>query len=253
MYVVQRLKKSDGRLVDAIYESLKSAYDPDISRFFVHQDAGYKKFFDSILDHPSYATYYSYDSISEELNGFACFQILGESVFLKHIVVDNRLRGSKIGTKLLHFSLGDIRKETRKRLNLLQLHVFEKNSKALSWYLSIGMQIVGCSYWYDLYPTLEPFFSNVNNITPISKFSKDNFGFVQVNYNGLFVGTLLAKKALIVKNLELLDQLDIIASIVRQNNIESVGFISDIDRESFELVDKSLLMSVKISDLEFIV
>lgn len=251
MYMVQRLKRKDRRLVDVICESLKTAYDPTISRFFVHQDVGYKKFFSSVLDHPSYATYYSYDSISGELHGFACFQIIDNIIFLKHIVVDNRLRGSKIGTKLLYHALHEIQEMNKEQCTLFQLNVFEKNSRALSWYLSIGMEIIDCTYWYDLLPTIKPLLTNAENKGPQLSFSQDTFGFVQISYENQFIGTLLAKKTLIVKNPKILKHLSLLAPFVQQNKIESLGFMSDMVYD-FDMVDKALLMSTSVHTMALV-
>lgn len=251
MYRVQRLNRKDGRLIDIICESLKTAYDPAIARFFVHQDVGYKRFFNSILEHPSYATFYSYDSISNELLGFACFQLVEEIIFLKHIVVNNKLRGSKIGTKLLQYALAHIRETTPKQEFLFQLHVFEKNSRALSWYLSIGMQIIDCSYWYDLYPAIIGLSSSMDIDPALFNVSSDSFGFKQVSYKDIYIGTWLAQKTLIVKNLELVQRLDLVAGFVQTNNIESIGMVSRSSLD-FELVDKALLMSTPINSMEFI-
>ncbi|HWV71002.1 MAG TPA: GNAT family N-acetyltransferase [Pseudosphingobacterium sp.] len=248
MNTVQRLQKKDGKLIDAICESLKSAYDPEVSKYFVHQDEGYKRFFHSILDHPAYATYYSYDSLSAELNGFACFQVVNDIVFLKHIVVDNRLRGNKIGTKLLHYSLRDMQRNGKK-YDRFQLHVFEKNSKALSWYLSIGMEIIDCAYWYDLFPTIEPLLSKVSKSFRSITINADTFGFRQVNYKGIFVGTLLAEKTFIVKNSLFLKKLNILASFIQNKSIKHVGFVSD-SAYDLELVDKALLMNIPIKSMK---
>lgn len=251
MYKVRRLKRTDEKLSDAICESLKTAYDPSISRFFVHQDAGYKRFFHSILDHPSYANYYSYDSETGELHGFACFQIIEDTLFLKHIVVNNRLRGSKIGTKLLYHALKDIQEKNGRTYELLQLHVFEKNSRALSWYLSIGMEIVDCTYWYDLSSTLKGALIHVNDEISEVTVSKDTFGFVQVNHQDFFIGTLLAQKTLIIKNPEALKHLAILVSFVKQYNVDSICFTSNTAYD-FELVDKALLMSTPVQTLDLV-
>lgn len=254
MFVINRLRKSDGRLIDAIYDSLKSAYDPDISRFFVLQDASYREFFRSAVDHPSYATYYSYDSASGELNGFACFHIIGEVAFLKHIVVDNRMRGSRLGTKLLYSALRDLQLMPEHSLKWLQLHVFEKNSRALSWYLSIGMQIVGCNYWYDACPALPFGKVNPNYEEQRLKLSKDGYGFVQVYYADDFIGVLLDGKSLNIKNTAILSNLPLLASVVAHLNASSVGFTSDTAYKGpFSLVDKSLLMSTDIHQLECVI
>lgn len=252
MFKVQRLGRGDEKLGDAICESLKTAYDPSISRFFVHQDAGYKRFFHSILDHPSYANYYSYDSETRELHGFACFQIIEEILFLKHIVVNNRLRGSKIGTKLLYYALKDIQEKSQKTYELLQLHVFEKNSRALSWYLSIGMKIVDCTYWYDLSAVLKGAMirTDNDNTSPVTV-SKDMFGFLQVNHSDFFIGTLLAQKTLIIKNPTALQHIAVLVSFVKQYNVESVCFTSNAAYD-FDLVDKALLMSTPVHTLELV-
>lgn len=249
MYKIQCLKKTDEILVDAICETLKTAYDPDISRFFVHQDEGYKLFFNSILDHPSYATYYTYDAISNELAGFACFQIIENVVFLKHIVVNNRLQGSKIGTNLLNYALEDILARDASNEYLFQLHVFEKNSKALSWYFSIGLEVLDCSYWYDLQSTIDKqVLSDEYNVT-FFRVVLDTFNFKQVYYQELYIGTLLGEHALIIKNSEVLNHLNLLSYFSKVRNIVSIGYISNMPLD-FKLIDKAFLMSKSINTLK---
>ncbi|MGK9120126.1 MULTISPECIES: GNAT family N-acetyltransferase [Sphingobacteriaceae] len=248
MYEVRRLKRSDGNLVKVICESLKTAYDPTVSRFFVHQDQGYFKFFQSVLDHPSYATYYIYNRSTAELGGFACFQFLDGIIFLKHIVVDNRIRGSKIGTTLLTRAMEDIKSGLPTGDHLFQLHVFEKNSRALSWYLSIGMEPVDCTYWYDLKSTIESE-NTVDDIDWSSFYTKfDEFGFAQLHYGRIYIGTVLANRTLIVKNKDLLQNLNLLRSAMIKRNITSVGYISQ-HKLQFEVVDKALLMSKPVNEL----
>lgn len=246
MYIVQRLNRKDEKLVDVICESLKTAYDPTISKFFVHQDPGFKRFFNSALTHPSYASYYAFDTTSRELKAFACFQIIGDIIFLKHIVVDNKQRGSKIGTKLLYYGLDDIYRTNHKQQHTFQLHVFEKNSKALSWYLSIGLKIVDCTYWYDLSQTFKSRTNQEDKLSPDFRTSTDTFGFVQLHHKELYVGTLLAQKTLIIKNPKFLDKTELLTPLIQEYNVKSVGFVSDEERP-FKLVDKALLMSIPIS------
>lgn len=248
MYRIDRLRQKNSTLVDAICETLKTAYDPHISRFFVQQDEGYKVFFKAVVEHPNYATYYVYHTETNELDGFACFQIIEHVIFLKHIVVNNKLRGSKIGTKLLLFALEDIQANNKGEY-LFQLHVFEKNSKALSWYLSIGMQIADCNYWYDLYPTISALEPSELGEIPSFCIEPDNFGFKQLSSGDLYIGTLLADKTLIIKNQKALECLGILAGFLRQNNIESVGMVSD-QPLPFCLIDKALLMSLPLALLE---
>lgn len=250
MYMVQRLQRRDERLINAICESLKTAYDSSISRFFILQDDSYKRFFYSTLDHPAYATYYCYDSMSGVLHGFACFQIVEDIIFLKHIVVDNRFRGTKVGTTLLYNSIQIIRNETEGKLNFFQLHVFERNTKALSWYLSIGMEILDCSYWYDLYPTLLPLLNNHQTDSYDLALEFDFFGFAQVKYGDLNVGTIINQKALIIKDAKVLERLYILPDFIKVHHIESVGLISSQSYEHYTLVDKSLLLNMPIHQLE---
>lgn len=251
MYEVRRLKRSDGNLVEAICESLKTAYDPNVSRFFVHQDKGYLRFFRSVLDHPSYATYYVFDSTSAELCGFACFQFLEGIVFLKHIVVDNRVRGSNIGTTLLTQAMAAIKRELSIGDCLFQLHVFEKNSRALSWYLSIGMEPLDCTYWYDLKAAV------MNEKLPYSEnelffcTKADDFGFEQLYHENTYIGTILAHRTLIVKDQRLLHQLGLLRQVMDIKKLSSIGFISQHKLE-FDLVDKALLMSKPITQLELV-
>ncbi|MDM8176745.1 MULTISPECIES: GNAT family N-acetyltransferase [Olivibacter] len=247
MYEVRRLKKTDVRLANAICESLKSAYDPYVSRFFVHQDEGYIRFFQSILDHPAYATYYVYDQLSDELSGFACFQFLEGIIFLKHIVVDNRMRGSRIGTKLLTDAMADIKQTLPKGDYLFQLHVFERNSRALSWYLSIGMEPLDCTYWYDL-RSLTDINSPLNGMNKqLFSTQRDNFGFEQIYYNENYIGTILARRTLIVKNEDMLSQHPVLCAALRHFKLSFIGYISS-EPLQYELVDTALLMS-KPADL----
>ncbi|MEH6307444.1 GNAT family N-acetyltransferase [Olivibacter sp. CPCC 100613] len=230
---------------------MKTAYDPNVSRFFVHQDRGYFNFFKSVLDHPSYATYYVYDTATTELCGFACFQFLEGIVFLKHIVVDNRVRGNKIGTILLNSAMADIKSTLSISNHLFQLHVFEKNSRALSWYLSVGMEPLDCTYWYDLKSAVaNAIFTD--DVGPLSFFTKsDDFGFEQLYYGDTYIGTLLAGQTLIVKNQELLKELNLLATAMANRSLSSIGYISQQKLE-FELVDKALLMSKPINELELV-
>lgn len=249
MYIIQRLYKEDIKLANAICESLKTAYDPAISKFFVHQDLAYKSFFKSTIEHPSYATYYCYDSESDELQGFACFQFIGEIIFLKHIVVNNKLRGSRIGTSLLYKSLDLIQKDGLSNGELFQLHVFESNSRALSWYLSIGMEALDCSYWYDLYPHTVSTYRSALKRQNFLTMKADAHGFMQANYNGLHVGTFLNNRTLLIKDSQMLELFPIFPDFIRLHAIESIGFISN-KQYDFELVDKSFLMSMPVTQLK---
>jgi|SRR5690606_20695471 len=251
MYDVRRLKKTDGSLVDAICDSLKTAYDPNVARFFVHRDEGYKKFFNSVLEHPLYATYYAYDVNSGELSGFACFQFIEGVIFLKHIVVDNRLRGSGIGTRLLASGLADIQQTLPTGNYLFQLQVFEKNSQALSWYLSIGMELVDCTYWYDLTPSIVKTHASGSTPSLSLRVISDDFGFKQLSYEDFYLGTLLAEKTLIIRNALVLDKLDLLGQVIQQLHISSVGYISQTAL-NFSLVDKALLMSKPVNFLELV-
>ncbi|WP_134092142.1 N-acetyltransferase [Olivibacter sp. XZL3] len=251
MYEVRQLKRSDRNLVKAICESLKTAYDPNVSRFFVHQDNGYLRFFQSVLDHPSYATYYVYNTASNELCGFACFQFLDGIIFLKHIVVDNRVRGSRIGTTLLTRAMDDIRSTLPARDYLFQLHVFEKNSRALSWYLSIGMEPLDCTYWYDLQAAIAGE-DRLDDLDWSSFHIKaDDFGFQQLYYGSTYIGTILAGRTLIVKNQALLACLKLLKAAMLYKNLTSIGYISE-QKLAFNLVDKALLMSKPVNQLELV-
>lgn len=246
-YVVERLKKTDKKLAIAICNILKTAYDPAVSKFFVLQDNSYKKFFFSTMDHPAYATYYVYDVNAKELAGFACFQIMEEILFLKHIVVNNRLRGEKIGTKLLTHGINDIKAKNR-QLSLFQLHVFEKNSKALSWYLSIGMKMIECNYWYDLTSKLNSIDTTGGEKKKMFSCRRDSFGFVQVYDEDNFVGNILAYHTFILRNITYLSAIDKLVKFASSHRISSIGLSSE-NRLPYNLVDTSILLSVPLNKL----
>jgi|GEM_PF-1151486 len=246
MYIVKQLRETDLKLADAICESLKTAYDPSISKFFAHQDLGYKRFFKQSIKDPNYYTYYCFDPNYALLQGFACFQKVGNVIFLKNIVVDNRFRGSKIGTTLLKQALSAIQKTDEGQLQSFQLDVFEKNHHALRWYLSIGMQATGCTYWYDLTPSLD---------LPIQEqdmdgfeIVMDNFGFRQVKYRNEYIGTLLATNTLVARSEKIMEVRAQLPSFMKHYTVQAVGLVSNKELD-FSLIDKAFRMSIPLIDL----
>lgn len=251
---ILQLKDGDNLLTETICNTLKTAYDSNVSRFFIYQDKHYQNYFRSLIKHPSYYTFYCYNTITTELAGFACFELIKDIVLLKNIIIDNTIRRSGLGTQLLSEALNLITKDTTWRVNTLQLDVFEKNSMALSWYLDLGMKVIDTTFWYDLglhFEQLDAITMPESIESSDLVIKEDRFHFCQLLYNDLQIGTWIDRKTLSLRIIPESTLLLKIYEFVREHQIVSVGLISK-DRHKYSLIDRSFRCSIPLKQLSLL-
>ncbi len=249
VHLFQRLHSSDIDLVNRISDSLTKAYDPALSNFFIYQEQCFKSYLRIIIANPSNYLFYVISNLSQKLIGFVFFEIKGDTLSLKNIIIDHEFTGFNIARDLFLESLNIIKGENPYLINL-NTEVFEKNAGALKWYKSIGMQEEHHLCWYDithLFSNAPPAALETNIATEI-KTEVDGFGFTQLLYKEQQIGSLVNKRYLVI-NAELTTSL--LQQIREYFKFDKPKSACLISKHSFDLnlIDRSVTLSANFENI----
>lgn len=252
MFAVKCLKSTDQDVIDMICLSLKTAYSPALSHYFIYQDPSYKNYFKTIVNDAAYFNYYCFNQYSGKLLGFACFKKTGRTLLLKNIIIDEHYLHKGLGSGLLFHALKRIVKKRPRQFDLFQLDVFRNNINALMWYLGIGMNISECTYWYDISDYFkqgdEAGTVNASGAVPAFELGTDQYGFTQLLYNHVQIGNLIPGKRLVIRTDLQNGLLEGIQYFFRNDPPVSACLVTQ-KKSLFPLIDKSFQMTILLQNL----
>ena len=153
--------------------------------------------------------------INKKIAGFIHLKISEETVFLNNICLNTKNRGKGRGKLFLRESL-DLLPQTHPKC--FGLDVLLSNPGAVSWYRSLGLEIVSKSIWMEL---LSYNLSNYNLGANEIIFKKDDNCFSSVFVNDHKIGTIINKTTLLIHDLSYID-------LIPLNNFENVITNQDI-------------------------
>jgi hypothetical protein len=249
MQLFYRLRDLNEDLINKICNSLKGAYDPALTNYFIYHDLNFRSYLCSIITSPDVYIFYSVDRISKELTGFTFFEVENRSIYLRNIIIDHNFIFDSLGVQIFFKSISFIKNE-RSDVEILQLDAFEKNRGVLNWYLSIGMKISKFLYWYDITNLLNNsnvFISNYN--TDAIELKADKHGFTQLLYNEHEIGSLIQGKYLIIKTSLTQDMLNQIRFYFLIKPPLSVCLISN-EKHDLLLIERSVHFVISLKKLK---
>ena len=236
----ERLQTFDENVVDGICISLRKAYNPSLSRYFIYQDLNFKQYFLSLINNDDVYIFYSVDSALNRLTSFAFFEVNDKILSLRNIIVDHKSKAPNIGAQLFATAIKDIgRKHTN--IEVFQLDVFEQNTGAYNWYLSIGLIVSHNLYWYDISNLFKHHHTSLlpgNKLRCLS-IETDNYGFKQLIYENEVIGSLINSNSLVIKCNLTSALLSLLRVYFKDHFPLNVCLISNIPLD-FYLIDRSI-------------
>lgn len=244
------LKSSDTDIINRICISLKKAYDPVLSKFFIYQDSCFKIYFTAIISYPDVFIFYNIDDITKKLAGFVYFEIKDNTLQLKNIIIDHEFSGYRIAQNLIFDSINYIR-SLNPDLIQFEAETFQKNNGALKWYKQLGMSVSKFLYWYDI-----SFYFNDNQSVHIEehqagriKIETDVFGFSRLLYNGQQIGSVIRCNYLVIYVILTKDLLILIQHFFASYPGISACLLSNT-KQKLALFDKSVTLSGALGKLK---
>ena len=250
--VINELISDNEHIIEKILALLAKTADPETSIFFIHFDPHYRKFFKTMINNKIDRVFYCEDD-EDNFLGFAHFKKLDKKVILNKIVIETKFQGLTCGKMLLISALNTIFREYNDCENF-ELDVFEKNQKALNWFLKLKMDISDYRNWYNVTDYFRSDIRLANSYFSIEKsfkFIQDGNGFMQLVYNNSHIGTLIDNMYLVIKTDIDYFLLNSMNSFFKKFSLETVCMVTKKEHDLF-LIDKSFHLTIPFKKLKLV-
>ena len=169
-----------------------------LNKHLIYFDPNFPIYFKNIIEQ-SQNDLISVLKIDKEFAGFIHLKISDEIVFLNNICLNSKFRGKGHGKLFLRESLALL---PQPHPIYFGLDVFLSNDRAVSWYRSLGLEIVNKSNWKSL---LSSDLNNIKQRNIVITFNKDLNGFNGIYVNDNKIGTIVNKTTLLIHDLSYID------------------------------------------------
>lgn len=172
----------------------------NLEEHLIYFDDNFPLFFKKVINNKTF-DFITVLKINKVLSGFIHFKLFENTIFLNNICLNISAQGNGMGKYFLKESLNLVIDETRENF---ELDVFLSNSKALNWYLNLGLEIQKKSTWVEI---LKEHQKNVDRKPSGIDFLDDNNGFKSIFYKKNKVGTFVNNKTILVHDLIILEKI----------------------------------------------
>jgi hypothetical protein len=250
---IKKLTASDLDILEAFSNIQKVNIEKEKSFYFIYQQSNLKTDYVEVLSNPGNIVFYATSAEETDVAAFLDYEVSGHSVRLKHVL----FKSATYDVKILKFLISDSLKvllNERAEITAIEVEVFEKNKKLLSFLLSLGMEISAYNYWYDI----TSYCNKGSFESTYSKYAREKFYFKKLHkqknfkllyYNSSQVGTLIEDSHLIINS-------DIDYLFLKKLNVffkdvglQSVSLSSKKELELF-LIDKSFHLTIPVKKLK---